>query len=87
MNPKDQWDFEDYKALIRAGYPTYDSNFGGHFELDEDTTAAIYDFMVSLFGKDGKYSKENWVACSGFFYKYVDPVITGNGGKEEEEKS
>jgi len=40
MNPKDAWDFEDYKSLIKANYPVYDANMGGHFEIDEDTAKA-----------------------------------------------
>ena len=79
---KERWGWIEYKALIESNYPLYDTHFGGHFEIEEESAKASFDWVVGKFGEDGSYTKEAWIKCVEIYYDQVDGLVQ-EGGKSE----
>ena len=62
---------------VRDSFHDFDDKmFGGHFNWDEATSKASFDFTVKIFGEmDDKISFGQWVGQVECYMKHVHPLV------------
>lgn len=72
---KDSLGWEEMKKMADVFSPTHDHMVGGHWNWDDKTAKATFDFMVSIFGQDGRVTLGEWLNSFIPYMRYVIPFV------------
>ena len=55
--------------------PEHDKMVGGHWNWDDATSKAHFDYGVKFFGSpDNRYTKQQWFAQLIYYIRYISPL-------------
>ena len=63
------------KGMTVAFAPIHDKICGGHWIWDEETAKANFDFTVSLYGTQGRFTLIEWFASFQPYKDHVEPLV------------
>lgn len=72
---KDSLGWDEMKKMQDAFADSHDHLTGGHWCWEDKTAKASFDFMVNIFGCDGRITLNQWLNSFIPYMRYVNPFV------------